>query len=119
MRLVDLDARFLGWLGAGSFTHGPDGLIHQHGVMFLCPKCFEENYRKREGVHSVICWFLNPLKGDPVPDDASPGPGRWARQGESIETLTLGPGRNGARSVLLNGGCAWHGFVIDGEVTTC
>jgi hypothetical protein len=63
----------------------------------------------------VICWFLNPRKGSPVPDDEVPGPGRWTREGETIDTLTLGPGKNGARSVLLTSGCGWHGFVTNGE----
>jgi hypothetical protein len=51
-----------------------------------------------------------------VPDDAKPGPGRWSLVGTGFDDLTL-DGDGGSRSVLLLGGCAWHGFVTNGEVT--
>ena len=80
--------------------------------MFLCPKC---------GDHSVICWFVNPKQGAPVPPETTPGPGRWTRSGETIESLTLlgsGPGGSGMRSVQLGGGgCQAHFYVTDGQVS--
>lgn len=82
------------------------------GVRFLCPKCFEKN-NGRKGTHSVVCWSRS--RG--VPDHAIPGPGRWLLVGTGLEDLTL-DGDGSSRSVLLIGGCAWHGFITNGEVTT-
>ena len=79
------------------------------GVRFLCPKCFAENGNSAVGVHSVICWFRD--RG--VPDDRTPGPARWPASGTGLDDLTLRP------SVLLLGGCGWHGFITKGEVTSC
>lgn len=96
---------------------GPDAIERQQGVWFLCPKCYADNGNSAIGTHHVLCWFLNPRVGPPVSDEEDPKPGRWTREGETIETLTLGPGKNGARSVLLTGGCGWHGFVTNGDAT--
>lgn len=79
------------------------------GVRFLCPKCFVENGHRPEGVHSIVCWFAN--KG--VPAEKIPGPARWPATGTGLHDLTLTP------SILLLGGCAWHGFITNGEVTSC
>ena len=118
MRLRDLKATFLRRFADRSMSFGPDGEEYQHGIQFLCPKCFVENVGPI-GTHSIICWFINPKKGDPVPADETPGPGRWLRDGDTLDVLTLGPGPTGQRSVLLQGGCNWHGYVTLGEVTTC
>ena len=104
----DLDATFItlagdGWRGVATFAEA-------QGVEFLCPKCYQENAGK-VGTHMVICWSRS--RG--VPDDVSPGPGRWKMDGTGLENLTLnGEEPNGARSVLLTSGCGWHGFVTDG-----
>jgi len=83
------------------------------GVRFLCPKCFVEN-GGADGTHGVVCWSRS--RG--VPDSASPGPGRWALVGTGFDDLTLNADPPGdARSVQLKGGCGWHGFVTNGEVT--
>lgn len=85
------------------------------GIRFLCPLCYAANGGPI-GTHGVVCWSRS--RG--VPDDVSPGPGRWALRGTGYDDLTLdgdspaGPG-TGARSVLLTGGCAWHGFITNGE----
>lgn len=87
-----------------------DGVFHvktrslrrAHGLLFLCPRCFERNAGPI-GTHSVICWFRGR-----VPDDAQPGPGRWDVAGTSLRDITLAP------SIQLIGGCAWHGYVRDG-----
>lgn len=78
------------------------------GIIFLCPKCYAEN-KGPEGTHSVLCWF----KDRGVPLTAEPGPARWTVSGNSYDDLTLSP------SVLIVGGCAWHGFVTAGAVTSC
>lgn len=70
------------------------------GVLFECPKC---------GAHSILAWF----RGRGVPDDATPGPGRWTPSGTGFGDLTLKP------SIDLSGGnptsCQWHGFVTNGD----
>jgi hypothetical protein len=83
------------------------------GVRFLCPKCFHKN-GGNVGTHSVICWSRS--RG--VPETATPGPGRWSLHGTSLDDLTLhGDPPGGARSILLSGDCAWHGYVNNGEAT--
>jgi len=76
------------------------------GLFFLCPKCFGQNGGS-VGTHAVICWFIGK-----VPDDAVPKPGRWNPSGKGIDDLTFVD--HGAASVLLLGGCGWHGFVKNG-----
>jgi hypothetical protein len=119
MRLTELEPRFV------RYEKRADGVYHvettnirkAQGVQFLCPKCFTENAGP-VGTHLVLCWSRS--RG--VPDDATPGPGRWTLEGTGFDDLTLngdskeGPGK-GARSVLLTSGCGWHGFITNGEVT--
>lgn len=76
------------------------------GIRFLCPKCFRENGGPI-GTHSIVCWFTGR-----VPNDIEPGPGRWTPQGGDFSDLTLRPSIH-----LTGGGCGWHGFVTNGEVT--
>ena len=82
------------------------------GVQFLCPLCFIAK-GGRVGCHRVMCWSRS--RG--VPDDANPGPGRWKLVGTGFEDLSLMEEEGQSRSVLLIGGCAWHGFVTHGIVT--
>lgn len=83
------------------------------GIIFLCPKCYLENGKSKVGVHSVICWFEGR-----VPDDATPGPGRWTPRGTGFADLTFVPGeRHKPVSVRLLGGCQWHGHIANGNVT--
>lgn len=118
MRLSDLDPRFLkhGRTPEGVGTHSTvDSIADAQGIIFLCPKCFQVNGGE-VGTHSVICWSRS--RG--APEDAVPGPGRWRLDGTGFHDLTLNgdaAGGGGARSVLLIGGCEWHGFITDGEVT--
>jgi hypothetical protein len=127
MRLSQLEATFLrAEIVVETWTRqNPDGsceevtgprehylytsLAEAEGVMFLCPLCFAANGGS-QGTHSVICWFVGK-----VPDDRTPKPGRWVPAGTSIEDLTfVGPD---AASVLLIGGCNWHGFVKNGDAS--
>lgn len=82
------------------------------GIEFLCPKCFAANGGP-VGTHAVVCWSRS--RG--VPDKAEPAPGRWLMRGTGFDDLTLDAEPGQTRSVLLLGGCAWHGFVTNGEVT--
>jgi hypothetical protein len=88
-----------------------DKIDEAQGIRFLCPKCFEANGGP-VGTHVVICWSRS--RG--VPDSAEPGPGRWTLDGTGLADLTLN-GDGSSRSVLLLGGCGWHGFITNGEVT--
>lgn len=113
MKLRDLEAEFL------RYEVRPDGIFFVHvetiaeaqGVEFLCPKCFAAN-GGAIGTHGVVCWSRS--RG--VPDSAEPGPGRWSLVGTGLDDLTLNADPpSTARSVQLNGGCAWHGFVTAGD----
>lgn len=112
MRLTTLSPVWL------RYSQKPDGRIRlthvesiteAQGIMFLCPKCFLAN-KGTVGTHRVICWASD--RG--VPDDAMPKPGRWKLVGTSFDDLSLVAKSS---SVLLMGGCCWHGFVTKGEVS--
>jgi hypothetical protein len=95
----------------GNFIVNVETLAEAQGIRFLCPLCFA-GHDDPVGVHSVICWSRS--RG--VPDDVSPGPGRWRLDGTGLHDLTLNADPpSDARSVQLNGGCGWHGHVTDGE----
>lgn len=106
--LRDLEAKFI--------ASTPDGwrIVEDRGqaqgVKFLCPLCFNANGGP-VGTHIVVCW------GPAAPADKKPGPGRWTLVGDSIDTLTLGEVPGKTRSVLLMGGCGWHGFITNGVAT--
>lgn len=112
--LVDLNAQFLkhrtysyeyeGDVTDVQVNHPVDTLAEATGITFKCPKCFKPD----GGGHYVICWFTG------VPCDVSPGPGRWNPAGTGLSDLTFVP--PGAVSVLLKGGCGWHGHVRNGCV---
>lgn len=112
MKLRDLDAQFLQYKKTeeGTFLPYVDKLEEAHGISFLCPLCFKRN-NGSVGTHTVICWFE-----DKVPDDASPAPGRWNPVGTGYDDLSFVPGKK-TQSVLLIGGCNWHGFVTNGDAT--
>jgi len=88
-----------------------NGIQDAMGIMYLCPRCFTAN-DGRVGTHQILNWS----KTAGTPDDADPK-GRWVLRGTGYDDLTLDaePGRT--RSVLLIGGCAWHGYITNGEVT--
>lgn len=106
MRLTDLSPEFLDAGGEGiSDAHGQP-VPHRVGVgvQFNCPcgcgrPCF---------VH-----FENPLDGGPSVSGPSPA---WRRTGDTFDKMTLHPSilRSAAR-----GGCGWHGWITNGDVTTC
>lgn len=116
MKLIELQPQFL------RYERGVDDVVHMvhvdaieqaQGITFLCPKCFAANGGTR-GTHGVICWS----RARGTPDDALPGPGRWKLDGTGYHDLSLNADPPAtARSVLLTGGCGWHGYVTAGEVT--
>lgn len=88
-----------------------DTLAEADGVWFLCPKCFVENSGP-VGTHAVLCWFVGK-----VSDDVDPKPGRWTPTGNGLSDLTFVPSAGRSHSVLLIGGCLWHGFVVNGSAS--
>lgn len=112
MRLTELDPHFLLYCeenGRASWRQ-TDDIIRAQGILFLCPKCFDE-HGGPVGTHSVIIWFRD--RG--VPDMAEPGPARWSVVSESTDygNLTLTP------SIRFPTGCKFHGKVQGGEVHEC
>lgn len=80
------------------------------GLFFVCPLCYSNNGMKRPGVHGIICWQPH------VPQDVTPGPGRWTFKGSSLEDITLVAGSS---SIHLTGpGCGAHFFIENGMVRT-
>jgi hypothetical protein len=114
MRLTELEPQFLRYEkrddGSEFYTY-VDTLDEAQGIRFLCPKCFVDNAGS-VGTHGVICWSRS--RG--VPEEARPKPGRWKLEGTGYNNLTLNADPPGtARSVLLTGGCGWHGHVTNGD----
>ena len=73
-------------------------------LWFLCPKCFAGQQHRVEVT----------IAGRGVPDDmgthnAKGVAVRWNLSGNGFHDLTLTP------SILLEGGCNWHGFVTNGD----
>lgn len=55
--------------------------------------------------------FTNPLDGGPAVELERP---HWDRTGETFKNLTLSPS---IHRVKEKGGCGWHGFITNGNVT--
>lgn len=106
MKLSELDPHFLSRKDDKNFQQ-VDLIEHADGIRFLCPKCFKKNGGPN-GTHSVICWEPH------VPQTTSPSPGRWTMNGKGYDDLTL---TAPSSSIRLMGGCEWHGFIKNGEVT--
>jgi hypothetical protein len=95
-------------VGPAEYIPTVDTIAEADGVWFLCPKCFVANGGP-VGTHGVICWFVGK-----VPDDIDPKPGRWTPTGTGLHDLTFVPSAGRSSSVLLTGGCGWHGIVSAG-----
>ncbi|HWG97193.1 MAG TPA: DUF6527 family protein [Nitrospira sp.] len=85
-------------------------LAEAQGIMFLCPVCFAAN-GGNVGTHSCEVTFEGrgalPSQGT----QNKQGPVRWNVSGDSYENLTTTP------SIQLIGGCNWHGYITNGDVT--
>lgn len=55
------------------------------GLFFTCPCHYALNGMSDIGVHKILCWFRD--RG--VPDDVTPGPGRWWPVGATIDDLSF------------------------------
>lgn len=92
------------WGGFDVDTYSPvESIADADLVKFLCPKCFAANGGKK-GTHQVYAEFA----GRNCPPEMNNGV-RWQFSGTSIDDLTITP------SILCIGGCAWHGFVENGQ----
>jgi len=119
MRLSDLDPRFVGAGGDGVFDKNGAPVPYRRGVglSFLCPcdPCAAQRTGDRDkDFHlRVFVEFSNPLDGGaPHRSDCH----TWLRTGETFDRMTLRPS---ILSTKEKGGCGWHGFVTNGEVTSC
>jgi hypothetical protein len=101
LKLVDLGPRWVGAGGEGIRNADGSPVPERRGVgvSFDCPcgGC---------GTRAFIP-FNNPLDGHGPHD---PSRNRWDRAGDTFETLTLTP------SIQRVGGCAWHGYITQGEI---
>lgn len=81
------------------------------GLWFLCPKCFVANSGP-VGTHACEVSFAGRGVLDHQGSHNKEGkPVRWNMSGTGLNDLTLTP------SILLEGGCAWHGYITNGEVS--
>lgn len=117
MRLIDLDPKFLKYIDGRTIRFQDVTLAEAQGLQCLCPKCFVAN-NGPIGTHAVEISFRD--RG--VPD----GWGSHNKEGKDVRWQVVGGSGFAdlqlAPSILLEGGCAWHGFIgqsIPGEVTSC
>jgi hypothetical protein len=87
-----------------------DTLAEAQGVWFLCPKCYAVGIAGGEepgvGVHGCQVTFEGRGATDQQGSHNDKGePVRWAVSGTGIADLVCTP------SILLIGGCGWHGFI--------
>lgn len=74
-------------------------------IFFLCPICLNGQH------HQVEVTFAGRGVQDHQGNHNSAGkPTRWQVSGNDFSDLTTTP------SILLEGGCFWHGFITNGEI---
>lgn len=80
-------------------------------VWFTCPKCSQEK-GGLPGCHSVEVTFAGRgvLPGQGIKNSQGVDV-RWDVSGTGYHDLTTKP------SILIIGGCEWHGFITNGEVS--
>jgi hypothetical protein len=100
-------------VGPVQYVCAVDSIDQAQGARFLCPKCFAQN-RGPAGTHLVEVTFRDRgVADDQGVHGPSGKPVRWTWNGLGAEACTFDP------SVLVVGGCGWHGHVRDGEVSSC
>lgn len=97
-RLVDLNPKFFGNGGEGVTNLAGEPVPRREGCALVCDCPCGCDQR-------LVVPFKNPIDGGPVIE-----PKGWDRTGDTFETLTLSP------SIQRVGGCAWHGFIRNGEI---
>ena len=92
------------------YTIPVGSLAEAQGIWLLCPKCFAAN-NGPVGTHTIDVTFAGRGASDSQGSHGKDGkPTRWNPTGTDFKNLTTQP------SILLEGGCAWHGFITNGEV---
>lgn len=87
------------------YLHEVDTLAEAQGITFLCPKCYGVN-GGCIGTHEVQVTFRDRGVLDHQGAHNTDGrPTRWAVSGMGFDDIVIQP------SILLQGGCGWHGFV--------
>lgn len=77
-------------------------IAEAQSIWFLCPKCFPG--------HVIECSLAGRGVEDACGSHNKDGkPTRWIISGSDLSNLSLQP------SVLIEGGCGWHGFVTNGD----
>lgn len=79
-------------------------LVEAQGIFFDCPIC------KDKQAHSVEVTFRDRGVPDNLGTHNKDGvPVRWAVTGNDFSDLSTQP------SILLQGGCGWHGYITNGN----
>lgn len=85
-------------------------LAEAQGIWFQCVKCYLKN-KGPVGTHHVQVTFADRgVKDNEGCRNLEGKPTRWKVTGTGFHDLTTHP------SILLLGGCNWHGFITNGEV---
>ena len=112
MNLTDLEPQFLKVESPTSYRYVA-AVAEADGITLLCPTCFQKN-NGPVGTHSLMLWQPR------VPQDITPGPGRWVFLGTGYGDLTLDNTSIGqTSSILVNGGCNTHFHIRNGAVEFC
>lgn len=106
MKLTQLNPRWVGAGGEGSYDKDHNPVPERHGVAITldCPCGCE---------HPLCVMFTNPIDGGAKID----GRNTWQRTGDTFDNLTLTPSIQ--RVPINEGYCSWHGFITNGEIITC
>lgn len=115
MRLLELDAKFFSNASPTGY-HRQVEIEGSQGVLFQCPRCAiglergeEDGRRFIRGAHYIIVPFSNPRNAPLLESTFMPQMARWEMTGTSLENLTTRP------SIQIIGGCAWHGYITNGD----
>lgn len=120
MKLSDLDGQLYKRMPDGSLL--PVSAVDTADVLyFQCPKCAAGQPRGRrddgrgyvEGVHFISVPFAAHDGLPAMPTSPVQGGARWTVTGKTLADVSTQP------SIAIVGGCAWHGYVTNGELVTC
>jgi uncharacterized protein DUF6527 len=93
------------------YRHPVETLAEAQGIFFLCPVCFTKN-KGPVGTHLCEVTFSGrEVKDEDGVHGVDGKPTRWNVTGTGFIDLSTTP------SILLIGGCGWHGYITNGEVT--
>lgn len=120
MRLSELDGR-LYRLDVEKHENLPVDTVAEADVLyFQCPKCAEglprgtEGGRRfAEGAHYISVPFAAHDGRSAMPQSDGHQRPRWGVTGSTLEDVSTTP------SILVIGGCTWHGYVTNGETRSC